>query len=108
MTPRIRVSDVARLTSIGRRAVQDMAAAGKIPGAAKLGGLWTFDPDKLSRWITQRERQACRSISTYAAPSIGAGSKSPDANTDQAYERLMRAKRLAGSGRGGSNSNAHR
>lgn len=108
MTPRIRVTEVSRLTSIKRRTVQDMAAAGTIPGAAKLGGLWTFDPDKLARWIAQRERQACRQISTYAAPPIGAGSKSPDANTDQAYERLMRAKRLGGSGRGGSNSNAHR
>ena len=46
MTPpsRIRARDVARLTGLSLRMVQRRAAAGDIPGAAQLCGIWTFDP----------------------------------------------------------------
>lgn len=37
MPERVHAREVARLTGLSLRAVQAMAAAGRIPGAAKLG-----------------------------------------------------------------------
>jgi hypothetical protein len=58
---RIRPTEVARLTSLSLRQIQSMAVAGRIPGAAKLGGVWTFDPDKIAAWVRAAEREALRS-----------------------------------------------
>ena len=62
MGDRVRPADVVRMTSLSLRQVQSMAASGKIPGAAKLGGVWTFDPAQVRAWIRAEERRACRAV----------------------------------------------
>jgi hypothetical protein len=54
---RIKPRDVAILTGLSLRQVQQMAAEGKIPGAAKLGGVWSFAPEKVTAWIKNGESQ---------------------------------------------------
>ncbi len=103
-------------TGLSLRTVQSLAAQGKIPGAAKLGGRWTFDLVKLRKWIADEEaavveraiwrpgieglNAACeralgiRSGTSWASPSR-AGGVSPEASIDEAYERVL-AQRLSG------------
>jgi len=38
--------------------VQEMALRGELPGAARIGGVWTFDPVKLAAFVKQREVEA--------------------------------------------------
>jgi hypothetical protein len=45
------------ILGLKRRNIQAKAARGEIPGAAKLGHLWTFDIALLRRYV--RERQQC-------------------------------------------------
>jgi hypothetical protein len=45
---------VARL-GLGPRTIRSLATKGKIPGAAKLGDVWTFDVVVLEAFISQRE-----------------------------------------------------
>lgn len=89
---RIRPRDVARITSLSVRKIQEMAAQGRIPGAAKLGGVWTFDPTQIQAWIRGEERLACqtRDTSTGAVRPGGLGSVLPAASIDDAFERLLR------------------
>lgn len=106
---RIRVSEVSRITSLSVRKVQELAIAGKLPGAAKLGGVWTFDPLRLRAWIRERE-DACHGnpeISISVAQHGGAASRSPAASIEAAYERLIRGKPRVGS-RGGASASSGR
>ena len=41
MTPRLTAPEVSQLMRVTDRAVQALASAGRIPGAAKLGKCWT-------------------------------------------------------------------
>src|ERR1700722_17693462 len=94
-TPRIRPSEVARITSLSMRQIQSMAASGKIPGAAKLGGVWTFDPSQISAWVRKAENEACRrpaTTYTSAATYGGAVSSLPATSIDAAFERLIRKR----------------
>lgn len=54
---RIRIDDVVLKTGLAKRTVQKMAQRGEIPGAAKLGTVWTFNRYKLARWIIDAERR---------------------------------------------------
>src|ERR1700683_752265 len=96
------------MTSLSLRQVQSMAAAGKIPGAAKLGGVWTFDPVQLTAWI-RRQEKACqrnsRPTATRGTASSGDVLSLPDGNIDEAFARLIHARRRDGSRHGGSSSN---
>lgn len=96
MTPeRIRVPAVAAITGLSVRTVQHMAARDKIPGAARLGGVWTFDEARLRAWIRERE-VACQGTSIGAAKHGGAEFSLPAATIDEAYARLIGRKRAAG------------
>lgn len=64
MDERIRIFQVMRKTGLTRRTVQNMAARGDIPGAAKLGHLWTFNRRAVERWITQQEQQCQKTSSS--------------------------------------------
>ncbi|WCT75935.1 helix-turn-helix domain-containing protein [Novosphingobium humi] len=67
-TDRAGVDYVIKKTGLSRRTVQSMAARGLIPGAAKLGKLWTFDRSKLGKWISDKERECLsRQISSSGA-----------------------------------------
>lgn len=54
---RIRINEAVMKTGLAKRTIQKMAQRGEIPGAAKLGSVWTFNRIKLARWITQQERR---------------------------------------------------
>src|SRR5215469_2702337 len=109
LIPRIRPAEVARITSLSIRKVQEMAASGKIPGAAKFDGVWTFDPVQIKAWIHQRERAAaCPMKDPYAnaATSIPAAYVLPDESLNEAFERATTKKRRSASKRGVSPSSA--
>ncbi|MEP9376149.1 helix-turn-helix domain-containing protein [Aquabacter sp. CN5-332] len=55
---RIRAHAAAGILGIETRTVQALAARGELPGACKIGGLWTFDEAALRNWI--RERTQCQ------------------------------------------------
>jgi excisionase family DNA binding protein len=100
MSERIRPRDVARITSLSLRKVQEMAAAGKLP-ALKLGGVWTFEERDIRAWIKQEEQRQWRAkpppISTGGATYGGDVLRLPDASIDEAYAQLMPRKRGSGS-----------
>ena len=48
MKPLIDVKRVAKLLSISEFTARKLARDGKIPGATKVGGVWRFDPQKLT------------------------------------------------------------
>src|SRR4051812_7579263 len=63
------------------RTVQDMAARGELPGAAKFGRRWTFDLHRLQRHVRDKERQTWRNAklrpdATGAAVPSGAALRS--------------------------------
>lgn len=92
MTARVRVSYVANRLCVRPRTVQDMAARGQIPGAARIGKLWTFDPIKLERFITAKEGECQQNenrISTSAKVFGGSERLSTAGNTERAFTRAM-------------------
>ena len=104
---RVRVADVVRITSLPARTVQDMAASGNLPGAAKMGKVWTFDPIAVRAWVRQKEAEACRERTSISAAPLGGGaSKSVDESTDEAYARLIHGRRRVDSKRGKPKSHA--
>ena len=60
---------------------------GEIPGAARIGGIWTFDADKLTAFVAQRERDAERPDATGKAPKPPRHPTQTKVNA--AYGRLM-------------------
>lgn len=112
MTPEVEIAErvrpcaVARMTSLSIRKVQELSAAGKIPSAAKLGGVWTYDPIIVRRWIKQSEQtswrlQSDQPPSTNVAKRGGDAAKLPESSIDQRYEQVIGAKRPRGTRRGG-------
>lgn len=109
-TPRVRARVVADWTSLSVRKAQELAA-GRIPSVAKLGGVWTFNPEKVHGWIAHQEQQARRgslATSTSAATSGGDMSRSPATAIDAAFERLICGRRRSGSRTRVSRSSAPR
>lgn len=107
VTARVDAQEVARRTALSVRAVQDMALRGDIPGAAKLGGKWTFDPLEIERWIkTQteatQERAAKAGALQKTRTSSGATAlptlvfKSTAGKSNAAYTQAIGRKRSKG------------
>ena len=59
-TKRIDSATAAAMLGTSQRSTQDMALRGEIPGAAKFGDKWTFDLEKLRRFIEQKELETCQ------------------------------------------------
>ena len=59
MADRIQSSQAAKMLGVSKRQITLMAARGELPGACKIASLWTFDPEKLTTWIEERE-QSCQ------------------------------------------------
>lgn len=51
---RIRADAVALILGVTTRCVQSLAARGEVPGACKIGKVWTFDEAALRNWIKER------------------------------------------------------
>jgi hypothetical protein len=47
-----------------------MAKAGKVPGAAKIEGEWTFNLERLRGWVKELEEQSCQTPKTTPAESV--------------------------------------
>jgi hypothetical protein len=102
------IEQAVAIIGLSMRAVQDLAARGEIPGAAKFGRRWTFDLAKLRRHVAAKEQetwqraqanQSCQRASTGASESFGGArglTASSDASrwtriTHQARKRVMRS-----------------
>lgn len=108
---RITISEAARRVGMSPRRLGELAAQGRVPGAAQMAGArsrWTFSPARLSKWIHDQEAKASCQISQRSETFIrggipgGGGSKSEDASTAEAFERLFGAKRKSALRRGGN------
>ena len=87
MSARIQSAAAARILGVSRRSVQGLALRGELPGAARIGGVWTFDAERLAAFVTQRELDAERPTTPTPAPPTP---RLPTrAQTNAAYERLM-------------------
>ena len=47
----LKINEVAEMLRLGERAVYEMLRSGRIPGAAKAGGKWRVDKDRLIDWM---------------------------------------------------------
>lgn len=91
-TERVGVAEAMLATGLRKRTVQHLAARGIIPGAAKLGGLWTFDRVKLRRWIAAKEREACQGTSISEAGSGMDAYRLAGTSYAKAYARAISGK----------------
>lgn len=94
---RIRAAKAAAVTGLEIRTVQALALRGEIPGAAKLGGSWTFDEAALRNWIKERIQcpQDRRRLNTRTggATSYGRGLPLQDENIARACEQMTQRLR---------------
>jgi len=49
----ITIKQVCELLNLGERTVYDLCRQGKLAGAAKVGGQWRVDKDKLLAWLAK-------------------------------------------------------
>ena len=47
------VAQVCELLQLAERTVYDLCRQGKLPGAAKVGGSWRVDEEKLREWLAE-------------------------------------------------------
>src|SRR5579875_169344 len=93
---RVRAPEVAAMLGIGVRCVQKMAAAGRLPSAARIGKIWTFDPVRIRAYLAEAEAQACQNaISISATGSGGLERHLPEGKSEKAYASAM-SRLLAG------------
>ena len=50
-SPVLTVTEIAHLLRLGERTVYEMLRTGRIAGAAKAGGKWRVNEQKLSNWM---------------------------------------------------------
>jgi hypothetical protein len=103
-TERVGSKEAASILGVSLRTVQIQSAAGKVPSAARPFGTWTYDPVVLRRFVKELEARACQTTSIDAARSGGDGFSVAGPSIDEAYARLIRQRRAAGSKRGGKTS----
>ena len=87
--PRIRVALVAHLAGLKPRTITDLASKEKIPGAAKHGGIWTFDQDNIALWLKKGNQCQKTSTSPKAAKSITSASRSTEKNSAKRFTQLL-------------------
>jgi hypothetical protein len=80
------------------RTVQKMAQRGELPGAARMGRLWTFNLDKLRGYVRHKERETWHAPNhlpdvTGARTFSGAASKSGAAKSDGRFTRIIQQLR---------------
>jgi hypothetical protein len=71
---RVTIRAAAKILGLKVRTLQAMSARGEIPGAAKIGRQWTYDPAKLRRFVEQQEQATtCQNNARPQPDAIGAG-----------------------------------
>lgn len=81
---------------VSLRTLQSMCAKGQVPSAAKVGGSWTVNVDKIRRWIAKLEEETCHTFLS-EGQHIGGASELPATSYGKAYEQAIRPKRNASS-----------
>jgi excisionase family DNA binding protein len=85
---RIRCDEAAAILGVRTRTVQALALRGELPGAARIGGLWTFSEAALRKYIEERTQwpkdRRPRSTPIGAAERYGRGSPLADVNIERA------------------------
>ena len=95
LTRRIQSSDAAMMLGVSRRTTQEMAARGELPGAAKIGDVWTFDPDALASFVRERECDA-KVDRSRVAPALAPARRRTSSQVDRAYDRVMSMRLKSG------------
>jgi excisionase family DNA binding protein len=88
---RIQSPAVARILGVTTKTVQDMAARGELPSAARIGHRWTFNEAKIREFVKAREDD-CQQRAPRASAFIGRAAvdlRLPDATLDAAYEEAI-------------------
>ena len=88
---RVTIHDAVRITGICVRTLQNLAAQGLIPGAAKPVGRWTFDITLLRKWAQQTPGKPEKWQRTYIseATSTTRVSRLPDDHTASLYMSVL-------------------
>lgn len=86
---RVQTAAAARILGVAARTVQWMAARGKLPGAAQIGKLWTFDVAKLRAHIAAKEAE-CAQAAPKLPPPRGCEPPASEYKAQKAYEQAMR------------------
>jgi hypothetical protein len=96
---RISKTEAAPMLGLSPRALVDAARLGRIPGAARIGRDWTFDPTKLKGLVERKESEACespRAVAIGVVPSFGERRLSVASATDGLYGRTISSLRSSG------------
>jgi hypothetical protein len=82
---RVKVADAIAITGLGQRKLQQMAAAGQVPGAARppTFRVWTFDLVELRAWVANWDVPRA---ATAPRPRAHIGTV-PGADISDTYER---------------------
>lgn len=68
---RVKTAQACAITGMTPRRLQLAAKAGKVPGAAKMFGVLTFDEATLRAWVKERVEETCKTAPQIpAAPPI--------------------------------------
>lgn len=94
---RVSIADAVSVTGMKRRTLQHLAAGGRIPGAAKPAGRWTFDLLLLRNWAQTKNMEILKWQKTYTrgTASTGRALLCVDKHTDAAYRLVLNKKRSA-------------
>jgi hypothetical protein len=98
MSERIQARAAASLLGVTARTVQNLAARGELPSAAKIGKVWTFDAYKLARHVAAKEAEAvsCQKQTFTKGPAFGgSGQPLPASKSESRYAQAM-SKLLGG------------
>ena len=90
------------ILGLKRRNIQAKAARGAIPGAIKLGNLWTFDVAELGNYLKRQGEQQCAARLQLDASGVvklfGAAFTSMAGNSDGRYKQVIQKLRHSGAG----------
>lgn len=75
------------------RTIRSKAAAGLIPGAAKLFGTWSFDVALLHAFVSQKERETSQKRRTFRPVAVTSAIPGSPGDTD--FAKVIRKLRLA-------------
>lgn len=95
---RVRADRAACILGVERRTVQQLAQHGKLPGAAKVGRVWTFNELALRDWLAGKAAE-CENRNerlngvTGVVKSSGAGSLSTARKSEKACELALSSLR---------------
>lgn len=97
---RIKIAQACAITGKAKRRLQLMAKKGKVPGAAKIWGEWTFDEAKLRAWVRELEDASCPNDQTAAAATTPAAERRRRTQNGAATRFTVASGSMVGSGGG--------